>query len=498
MQSTVEPVEIEEENAAPDDSPAGVASRVKLHVTVPATEFERAIDAAFRKLAHEVRIPGFRPGKAPRRLLEARLGSDIAREQALQDALPEYYVEAVNEHDVDVIAPPEIEITAGQADGDVEFDAVVEIRPQVKLVGYDELRVELPFQPVTDDDVNKQIDALRERFADLADSEFPLIDDAYATIDVAGTIDGEAVEGLTATDFLYRVGSGMVVDELDDQLRGTKPGAILEFTATLPERFGEFAGQEGKFRVMVKEVKQKVLPDLDDEWVQEASEFQTVDELRADIRARVETMQRLQAQRALRDKVLEAAADLVPIEAPPTLIDGETRRRVEDLAHRLSHQGASLEQYLEMTGQEPQAFIEEIRVGAGRAVLADLALRAVVAEEGISATDEEIDTEVEQLAVRSEQKPAKVRRELERSGALEAVRSDVARGKALEFLVEHATVVDEDGNEIDLTLAEGELNDITHDHMHDHDHPHDHDHDHDHAHEHEPARTDEEQKESEA
>jgi trigger factor len=498
MQSTVEPVEIEEENAAPDDSPAGVASRVKLHVTVPATEFERAIDAAFRKLAHEVRIPGFRPGKAPRRLLEARLGSDIAREQALQDALPEYYVEAVNEHDVDVIAPPEIEITAGQADGDVEFDAVVEIRPQVKLVGYDELRVELPFQPVTDDDVNKQIDALRERFADLADSEFPLIDDAYATIDVAGTIDGEAVEGLTATDFLYRVGSGMVVDELDDQLRGTKPGAILEFTATLPERFGEFAGQEGKFRVMVKEVKQKVLPDLDDEWVQEASEFQTVDELRADIRARVETMQRLQAQRALRDKVLEAAADLVPIEAPPTLIDGETRRRVEDLAHRLSHQGASLEQYLEMTGQEPQAFIEEIRVGAGRAVLADLALRAVVAEEGISATDDEVDTEVEQLAVRSEQKPAKVRRELERSGALEAVRSDVARGKALEFLVEHATVVDEDGNEIDLTLAEGELNDITHDHTHDHDHPHDHDHDHDHAHEHEPARTDEEQKESEA
>ncbi|MCU1468037.1 MAG: trigger factor [Actinomycetia bacterium] len=498
MQSTVEPVEIEEENAAPDDSPAGVASRVKLHVTVPATEFERAIDAAFRKLAREVRIPGFRPGKAPRRLLEARLGSDIAREQALQDALPEYYVEAVNEHDVDVIAPPEIEITAGQADGDVEFDAVVEIRPQVKLVGYDELRVELPFQPVTDDDVDKQVDALRERFADLADSDFPLVDDAYATIDVAGTIDGEAVEGLTATDFLYRVGSGMVVDELDDQLRGTRPGAILEFTATLPERFGEFAGQEGKFRVMVKEVKQKVLPDLDDEWVQEASEFQTVDELRADIRARVETMQRLQAQRALRDKVLEAAADLVPIEAPPTLIDGETRRRVEDLAHRLSHQGASLEQYLEMTGQEPQAFIEEIRVGAARAVLADLALRAVVAEEGIGATDEEIDTEVEQLAVRSEQKPAKVRRELERSGALEAVRSDVARGKALEFLVEHATVVDEDGNEIDLTLAEGELNDITHDHPHDHDHDHPHDHDHDHAHDHEPARTEEEQKESEA
>ncbi len=474
MQSTVEPLETpigsDEENATPDDSPAGVASRVKLHIVVPAPEFERAIDQAFRKLAREVRIPGFRPGKAPRRLLEARLGSEMAREQALQDALPEYYVEAINEHDVDVIAPPEIEITAGQEDGDVEFDAVVEIRPQVKLLGYDELRVEVPFTPVSDEDVDKQVDALRERFADLADSEFPLVDDAYATIDVAGTIDGAAVEGLTATDFLYRVGSGMVVDELDEQLRGTKPGAILDFTATLPERFGDLAQSEANFRVIVKEAKQKVLPELTDEWASEASEFETVDELRDDIRKRVETMQRYQAQMALRDKVLDAAADLVPIEAPPTLIDSETRRRVEDLAHRLSHQGASLDQYLEMTGQEPQAFIDEIRVGAARAVLADLALRAVVAQEGVTATDEELEVELTQLAERTEQKLAKVRRELERSGALEAVRSDVARGKALEFLVDHATVVDENGNEIDLTVDEVP--------QHDHDHPHDHDHDH--------------------
>src|SRR5258708_4284174 len=339
-----------------------------------------------------------------------------------------------------------MEITAGQDDGDVEFDAVVEIRPQVKLVGYDELRVELAFQPVSDDDVDRQVDALRDRFADLADSEFPLVDDAYATIDIAGTIDGEAVEGLTVSDFSYRVGSAIVVDELDDQLRGTKPGAILEFTATLPdlpERFHELAGREVNFRVIVKEAKRKVLPDLSDEWVQEASEFQTVDELRADIRKRVETMQRLQAQMGLRDKVLEAAADLVPIEAPPTLVDAETRRRVGDLAHRLSHPGASLAQYLEITGQDPQAFIDEIKVGAARAVLADLALRAVVAQEAVTASDEEVDAEVQQLAERTEQKPAKVRRELERSGALEAVRSDVARGKALAFLVDHPTAPDQ-------------------------------------------------------
>ncbi len=319
-------------------------------------------------------------------------------------------------------------------------------------MGYDELRVELPSPAVADDDIDKQVDALRERFADLTDSDYPLIDDAYATIDITGVVNDEPVEGLTANDFLYRVGSGMVVPELDDQLRGTKPGAILEFTATLPERFGEEAGQEVKFRVVVKEAKRKVLPDLTDEWAQEASEFATVDELRADVRKRLELVQKLQAQMAARDKVLEAAADLVPVEPPSTLVDSETRRRVEDLAHRLSHQGASLEQYLEATGQEPQAFIDEVRVGAARAVLADLALRAVVAQEQIAATDEEVDAEIARLAERTKQKPERVRRELERGGALETVRSDVARGKALEFLVEHATVVDEDGNAIDMTV----------------------------------------------
>jgi len=437
MQSTVESVE---------------GNKVKLHITVPAGEFERAIDAAFRKLAREVRIPGFRPGKAPRKLLEARLGTDIAREQALRDSLPEFYVDAVNEHDVDVIAPPEIEITAGQDEGDVEFEAVVEVRPLVHLTGYDELRVELPVEPITDESIGEQVDRLRDRFADLEDSDHPLVDDAYATIDISGSIGGESVEGLTATDFLYRVGSDMVVPELDDQLRGTRPGAILQFDATLPERFGDRAGEDASFRVIVKEAKHKVLPELTDEWVDEASEFDTVDELRADIRKRLETMQQLQARMATRDQVLEAVADLVPIPAPEVLVDDETRRRVEDLAHRLSHQNASLEEYLQATGQEPQAFIDEVREGAVKAVLGDLALRAVVAQEEIAATDAEVDTEVERLAERLEQKPEKVRRDLERRGVLETVRSDIARGKALEFLIDHATVVDEGGNVIDISL----------------------------------------------
>ncbi len=439
MQSTVESVE---------------GNKVKLHITVPADEFERAIDAAFRKLAREVRVPGFRPGKAPRRLLEARLGTEAAREQALRDSLPEYYVGAVTEHDVDVIAAPEIEVTAGQDEGDVEFDAVVEVRPQVHLTGYDEIRVELPIEPVAEKDVDDQVDRLRDRFADLTDSDLPLIDDAYATVDIAGSIDGKEVEGLTVTDFLYRVGSDMVVPELDQQLRGTRPGAILEFAAELPERFGDRAGETATFRVIVKEAKHKVLPEVTDEWVDEASEFDTVSQLRDDLRRRLETVQRLQARMATRDKVLEAVADLVPIPAPDALVDSETRRRIEDLAHRLSHQNATVEDYLAAIDQEPEAFIDSVREGSARAVLADLALRAVVTQEEISVTQEEIEAELVRLAEQLEQKVEKVRRDLERRGALETVRSDLARGKALEFLIDHATVVDEEGNVIDLTLPE--------------------------------------------
>ncbi|MDQ1520481.1 MAG: trigger factor, partial [Actinomycetota bacterium] len=361
-------------------------NKVKLHVAVPASEFESAIDAAFKKLAGEVKVPGFRPGKAPRRLLEARFGSELARDQALRDSLPEYYVEAVTQHDVDPIAPPEIEITAGEESGDVEFDAVVEVRPIVNLVGYDELRVTLPYEAIDDEAVDQQVDALRDRFGDLVDSEFPLIDDAYATIDITGSSDGQPVEGLSATDFLYRVGSAMVVPELDEQLRGTRPGAILQFDATLPERFGDRAGEDVSFRVMVKEAKQKVLPDLTDEWASEASEFDTLAELRDDIRKRLDVVQKLQTQMAVRDNVLEASADLVTLSTADSLIVSDTRSRLPDLDHRLRHQGSSLAANVASTGQEPEAFLEELKEGSAKAVLADLALRAVVAQEGIEAT----------------------------------------------------------------------------------------------------------------
>lgn len=431
-------------------------NKVKLHVSIPASEFERAIDAAFRKLAGEVKIPGFRPGKAPRRLLEARLGSDVARDQALRDSLPGYYADAVRSEDLDTIAPPEIDITAGEESGDVEFDAVVEVRPVVELEDYRGLRVEVPSPAVTDEVVDQQLDALRDRFADLEDSSRPLVEGDYAQIDIKGYVHDEAIDSLTATDYLYEVGSGLLVAQLDEELPGKRPGDILKFNDTLPERFGDRAGEDVAFQVLVKETKRKVLPEVTDEWASEVSEFDTVDDLRADMRKRLELVNTVQAQVAARDKVLDVLSGLVTIDLSDALVQGEMEQRLHDMAHRLEGQGVTIQQYLAATGTEEQAFVQQVRETAERSVRADLALRAVAAQEGIDATDEELDDEIARLAERLEEKPKKVRRDLERRGILEAVRSDIAKGKTVRFLVDHAEVVDESGNPLDLKVPEEE------------------------------------------
>ena len=432
------------------------ANKVRLHVAVPESEVDRAIDAAFRKLADQVKIDGFRKGKVPRRLLEARLGTEVARDQALRDTLPDYYARAVREEDLDTIAAPEIDITAGETEGDLEFDAVVELRPHVELEGYEGISVELDVELGSDATVDQQVESLRSRFADLEDSESPLIDGDYAEIDVKGSVGGEEVAGLSATDYLYEVGSGLVVPELDRELHGARPGAILAFTATLPDTAADHAGAEVSFQVLVKETKRKLLPEVTDEWVSEVSEFDNVEDLRADIARRVEVVTKVQAQMALRERVLDAASELVTIEIPEVLVDRELEHRVRDIAERLSAQGVTVEQYLEGTGRDREQFLAEMREGAARAARADLALRAIVDQQAIEVEDAEVDAEIERLAERYEENPAKLRKELDRRGVLEAVRSDLARGKALQFLVDHADVVDADGNPLDLSLPEPE------------------------------------------
>jgi trigger factor len=426
-------------------------NKVKLSVEVDEVEFDEALDAAFRRIAKEVRIPGFRPGKAPRRILEARVGVEAARQEALREALPTYYAKAVGEHEVDVIAPPEIDITTGESAGPVAFDAVVEVRPRITVPGYASLRVEVPNPEADEEAVDAQIERLRTQSGELTSVDRPARDGDHVSIDVAGSVGGEPVEGLTADDYLYELGSEAVVPELDEHLRGAKVGDILVFEAEHPD-----PEEEGSisFRVLVKDVKEQVLPDVDDAWANEASEFETVEALRADLRERLGSIRRVQSQLALREGVVAALVKLVEEEAPESLVEQEVERRANDLQHRLSHQGASIQQYLEATGTTGEALIAELREQAVDAVKADLALRAVVEAEGIEVDDDEVDAEIARIAERMGEPAASVRAQLERAEQLPAVRSDLKRGKALEWLADHAEVVDEDGKPVDRALLQ--------------------------------------------
>ena len=431
MRTTVEPLE---------------GNRVKLVVEVDESEFEKAVDAAFRRIAREARVPGFRPGKAPRRLLEARIGAGVARQEALRESLPDYYERAVAESAVDAIAPPEIDITSGQDSGPVAFDAVVEVRPRVAIPGYEHLRVTVPDPRVSDEEVDAQLERLRAQFGELSVVSRPARDGDHLTIDIAGSVGGEPVEGLTADDYLYEVGSGSIVPELDQQLRGAKVGDILMFAVDHPD---PDETRSIKLRVLVKEVKEKVLPDIDDEWANEASEFDTVAELRDHLRGRLADIKPAQSRAALEDGTLSALVDLVDDDPPERLVDAEIQRQAERLAFRLQSQGMSIEDYLANTGRSGEELEAQLRTRSYDSVKADLALRAVAEAEGIEASDAEIDAEIHRIAHQVGEKPADLRRRLERADQLQSIRSDAEKGLALGWLTEHAEIVDEEGQPVD-------------------------------------------------
>jgi trigger factor len=431
-------------------------NKVKVSVEVDEAEFEREIDAAFKRIAKEVRLPGFRPGKAPRRILEAKLGTAVGREEALRESLPTFYGRAVIEHDVDVIAPPEIDITHGRDDGAVIFDAVVEVRPRINVGGYTSLRVEVPSPHPDDADIDQHIDRLRNQFAELETVDRPAADGDHVTIDISGSLGDDPVPGLTATDYLYELGSGAVVPEIDENLRGASAGEVREFEAAHPDPDEE---RSLSFRVEVKEVKEKVLPEVDDDFAQQASEFSTAAELRADIAHRLGALRKAEARFAVRARTQAALADLVDDDVPAAMVSAEMQARLEDFAQRLHQQGVSLEQYFAGTGRTPEEITEELRDGAAQAVKVDLALRAVAEAEGLEVSEEELDAELATFATQVGQDLETVRARFRDAGQLSGIRSGLQKNKAIEWLLEHVEIVDQHGTVIDRSMLEADNDD---------------------------------------
>jgi trigger factor len=418
---------------------------VRLSVEIDEPEFDRALGDVVKTLATQIRVPGFRPGKVPRKVLEARMGGAGAlRAEALRESLPDFYARAVVDSEIDPIASPEIDITSGEDGGAVSFDAVVQVRPLVSIPGYDGLQVTLPGITVTEADIDRQVDRLRENDAELELVGRPAIDGDQVTINLHGS-DESGAEVVGIDDYLYEVGSGTVTPELDEELRGAKSGDILTFSSTAPGDSGEVIS----FRVLVKDVKVKKLPEPTDEWAAESSEFATVAELRADISDRLARVKLVQSQMALREKTVEAIAGLVDdADVPEVLVDSEVNERLHDLQHRLEAQKLGLGEYLQATGRTPDDLLAAVRVDAQRAVKADLGLRALAEAQELGISDEELDAEMVAMADRMGTTPGELRRQLDTAGRTGAVRSELRKGKALQWLLDHVELFDEDGNPI--------------------------------------------------
>lgn len=425
MRSTVEPVE---------------PTKVKINVVVEPDELGPAIERTARRLGREVRVPGFRKGKVPRQVLEARIGRDTLIAEAIEhEAVPEFYAKALEEHGVEPLSRAKVD-PPDYSDGQpLEFSATVEVKPKIDLPPYLGVQVDRPELEVTDEHVDTQLDQLRERFAQLEVIGRPIAKGDFAQIDLRATHHTEEIPDLSRTDFMYEVGSGTVVPQLDEQLEGTRKGDILRFNATVPEGAGEMAGQEVTFTVLVKEGKAKVLPGLDDDFAQEASEFDTLDELKAHLRERLEEAAAGQVRSELETRVLQTYLDQVDVPLPESMVSDELQYRASRFVQQLNFMGMSLEQYLEGAETTQEQLEADLRAQAERAVKAQLVLEAVAAAAGLEASDEEVEAEIRRQAERLGRDPEDVRKALG-AGRASAIRGDILRTKALALMVENADV----------------------------------------------------------
>jgi trigger factor len=416
-------------------------NKVRLTVEVPQADVEKLLGRTYRRLAKEVKVPGFRPGKAPRAVIDQRLGRDFVRSEALKDLLPEIYAEAVESSAVDVVAPPSIDVKTFEDGRDLTFEAVVETRPIPELKDYSGLKVTKPPVEVTDADVDEQLELLRVRFASLEITERPLRKEDFALIDLTTYRHDETIDELTAKDLLVEVGAEMVVGELDAELEGKRKGDILKLTSTLPERFGERAGWQVGMQVLVKETKARKLPPLDEEFAKTVSEFDTLDELKADIRKRLAEIKEAQAESKVRENVMDAFVDHgVEVYLPEGMVDLEVDALVTSLAQVLARQGASIERYMQANDLDADALRGRFREQAERNLTLRLGLEAVASTEGLEATDEDRDKEVEKIAERAERDPEEVREVFDQRGGWKSVDGDILRARALDLLVERAEV----------------------------------------------------------
>lgn len=416
-------------------------NRVKLRIEAPESALGPALAATYRQWAGQMKVPGFRKGKIPRQIIDARVGADIVREEALQDALPDLYREAMTSEGFEAIAPPDIEVVDSAPGAPVVFEAVVDLRPEVDLPEIAALSVAAPSPEVTGEEVDEQLERLRERFAQLDTVGREVRRGDYAVIDLNGYRHGEPVEGASAPDLLYEIGSRSGPPSLDGELEGERPGAIIRFTDTMPPAAGELAGQKISFTVLLKEVKAKRLPAVDDELAKTVGEFDTLDELRTDLEERLGEVKARVVEDELRSLALDVLVDATDLEGPEPLVERELKHRLQHLQEDLKRAGLTMADYERESGQTELAIRAELRTQVQRSVKAELILEEVARRAEIDVTQEELGTEIAVAAAQMERDPKELAEEVVQSGRVSALAADIIRRKALEHVVGQMNVV---------------------------------------------------------
>jgi len=423
-------------------------TRAKLTIEVPFEELSPSLDAAYQQIAKQINVPGFRRGKVPPMVIDRQVGRGAVLDQAINDVLPKAYSDAVREHDLTPLGQPDIEMTKFEDHEAVEFTAEVDVLPSFEVPSYDGLEAQVEDFPVTDADVEEQIQAMRERFGTLSEVERAAADGDYVVMDLKATKDGEVVEGAEVTGMSYQVGRGGMLDGLDEALIGLAAGEETTFSSTLVG--GDLVGEPVDVLVKVTQVQEQELPEADDDFAQTASEFDTFDELSADVRTRLGNGKRLEQAAAARDAVLEVLLDKVSVPLPESVVTDELNARRQNVEQQLAMAGMTMDAYLEDEGQTIEEFEADLDRRVRDAITAQFVLDKIAKAEEFGVEQQELSQHLVMRAQQSGQDPQEFANHMFEHNHIPELVQEILRGKALATVVESATVTDASGNVVEL------------------------------------------------
>jgi trigger factor len=426
-------------------------TRVRLSVEVPFEELKPSLDKAYREIAQQVRVPGFRPGRVPPPVIDSRVGRDYVLSQAVNDAIPELYDKAVAESEIQPLGTPEVDISSLDYGKELTFTVEVDTRPEFELPDLAALSVQVDGTLVTPDEVEEYLGSLQERFASLKAVQRPVEDGDFVSIDLSATVDNKPVEDAQASGLSYQVGSASLLDGLDEALTGLSAGETATFRSELAG--GDFAGSEADVTVTVHSVKVKEMPSLDDDFAQLASEFDTLGELRANTRTQLERMKRMQQVVQARDRALDAALDAIDIPLPEGIVETEIEQSKESVLDQLRRAGTDMDGYLAATNQTSEQFELDIQQRARRSVKVSLVLDKLARQEEISVGPEELSAYITRQAEQMGVSPDRLAQQLTQNGQINIAAAEVLRGKSMNIIAERVKVTDPSGDVVDIKAA---------------------------------------------